>query len=92
MQRNKNVEIIRAISLLLVMIYHFFVVSEKQISIPAVETLIGMGGEIGVTMFFVLSGFGIYTLLDSKASKDMTYGKFIFSRWRKLAPQYYICL
>jgi len=92
MKRNKNVEIIRAISILLVMLYHFWVLSGKELSFVPVRTVISMGGELGVTMFFVLSGFGIYTLLDSETSRDIPYGKFIFSRWRKLAPQYYACL
>lgn len=92
MERNKNVEVLRACAILYVMLYHFYIVSGKNIPNSVISSLIGMGGEIGVIMFFVISGFGIYSLLDAKKNSELTYTKFIFGRWKKLAPQYYICL
>ena len=92
MKRNKNIEILRACSILYVMLYHFYVVLGKNVPIPLLNNVIGMGEEIGVTMFFVISGFGIYSLLDSEHPRYSTYKEFVYSRWRKLAPQYYICI
>lgn len=90
MVRNKNVEILRASAILFVLLYHFYVILGKPISSNTIaNALLSMGGELGVTMFFVLSGFGVYLLLNSK---KYSYGEFIKSRLYKLIPEYYICL
>lgn len=89
MKRNTNVELVRAGSLLYVLLYHFCVVSGKGMTKPVLSPLLLMGGEVGVTLMFVISGFGVYMLLQSK---ECSYGAFLKGRFQKLAPEYYLCL
>lgn len=59
MQKNQNVNIIRAIACMLVLIYHCWALcGSVTIRIPFLREYIMYGGTIGVTAFFVLSGFG----------------------------------
>lgn len=95
---NKKIvgsDILRCFAMLFVVIYHIWSLGGT----PKIEPLflnrfVMLGGEIGVTLFFVLSGFGIYFSL---ANMEKQYGKIspaIF--WKKrcirILPQYYIHL
>ena len=74
-ERNRNIDVIRAIMILWIALYHAWVVCGAiPFSNSAVDTLIRLGGEIGVTAFFMLSGFGIYYSLSSMENA----GKFDF--------------
>lgn len=91
--RFKNIDYCKCIALLLVLIYHYWVLSGSppiNISMPGLYTIISLGGEIGVTMFFVLSGFGIYCLCKNKGV--MSWGSFIKLRFLKIAPLYYFSI
>lgn len=91
MKRFKNIDCCKGIALLFVLIYHYWVLSGSvPISIIGFDTIILLGGEIGVTMFFVLSGVGIYCLLKSK--ETVTWFSFIKSRITKIIPLYYISI
>jgi len=94
MQRNRGVDIYRTAALLLVLIYHAWVVcGQPGISIPVISTLVSLGGEIGVTAFFLLSGFGIYNSLQSMEEKGcLTFKNHIWKRFYRVAPQYYLNL
>lgn len=95
---NKNyagANIYRAVALLWVMSYHCWV----MLGYPAINNgiillMIKLGGEIGVTLFFILSGFGIYF---SIASNELRNGKFcwkqyISARVKRICPNYYFSL
>ena len=93
MKKNINIEIIRAIAVLYVVIYHIQVILGKSTSINSIKTIIGYGGEIGVTLFFIISGYGIYKSIDLKnKKKEFNYLKFMKKRFLKLSPAYYLCL
>lgn len=92
-RRFKNIDCCKCIALLTVLIYHYWVLSGSpsiNISMPGLDTIIPLGGEIGVTMFFVLSGFGIYCLLKNKGA--VSWFLFIKSRFIKIAPLYYFSI
>lgn len=92
-KKFKNIDCCKCIALLLVLIYHYWVLSGSppiNNSMPGLYTIISLGGEIGVTMFFVLSGFGIYCLCKNKGL--MSWGSFIKSRFIKIAPLYYFSI
>lgn len=62
--RNHNIDILRAISILLVLIHHFNIPYKLQDTFLGVmvfgdslSTLIARNGNYGVTLFFVISGF-----------------------------------
>lgn len=94
MVRNKNVDIIRALALALVLIYHCWVLTgSAAIPVPILRTLLPLGGEVGVTTFFVLSGFGIYYSLQREDQKGtIAFRPFMAKRLKRILPQYYLCL
>lgn len=94
MTRNKGVDIFRTIALLLVLIYHAWTVcGTPTIDSSIVRLLVSFGGEIGVTAFFCLSGFGIYHSLASMERKgQLTFKNHMKKRWLRVAPQYYLNL
>jgi len=94
MTRNKGVDIFRTIALLLVLIYHAWTVcGMPTIDSRIIKLLVGFGGEIGVTAFFCLSGFGIYHSLASMEQKgQLTFQNHMKKRWLRVAPQYYLNL
>lgn len=94
MTRNRNIDVFRAAALLLVMLYHCWVLTgSKMLVSPVVTNFIALGGEIGVTAFFVLSGFGIFLAIDKTTEKgNFIYFSFLKRRFYRIAPQYYLCL
>lgn len=95
MKHFKQMDMFRAIALILVLIYHFWVVAGyPNTGLQSMNTIIGLGGEIGVTLFFMLSGFGIYCSLNRQVERNgkVYLGKFLKQRFRRIAPQYYCCL
>ena len=95
MERNKNIDILRAAAILIIVFYHCYVLSGNPYSsLSHISTLFSFGGEIGVTLFFLLSGFGIYSSLSHKESSSSfpSWISFMKNRCRRILPQYYACL
>ncbi|MDE5873309.1 MAG: acyltransferase, partial [Lachnospiraceae bacterium] len=91
-EKNSNMDIFRALSLLLVFFYHCWVcLGAYQIKIPIINYLILLGGELGVTAFFMLSGYGIFSSLD-RTDKTISFKDFMVKRLKRVAPQYYLNL
>lgn len=94
-ERNRNIDIVRALALLIVLVYHFWVLSGSVAStnILLIDEFIKLGGEIGVTIFFLLSGYGIYWSIDnSKLNNNFSYKSYIIKRLKRILPEYYVCL
>lgn len=94
MKRNRGVDIFRTGALLLVLIYHAWVVCGQQpINNPIVSTVVVLGGEIGVTAFFALSGFGLYySLCSMERTNSLSFKEHMKKRMIRVAPQYYLNL
>ena len=94
MERNRNIDIIRSIALLLVLVYHGWVkIGSISIGCEVVQTVIRLGGEIGVTTFFALSGYGIYQSLHRMEQEGkIQFFLFIKKRLKRILPQYYFNL
>ena len=95
MVRNRNMDIFRSIALLTVMVYHFWVVTGSFSFLPSpVTTLISLGGEIGVTAFFGLSGFGIFCSLKKEESEKQKFSisNYVKRRAIRIIPLYYISI
>lgn len=90
-ERNLNVDKIRGIACLLVLLYHCYALTGKlPIGIPVIKDLIIKGGCIGVTIFFVLSGYGIYlSLQEMEKRNSLNFASFIKKRFVRIAPHYY---
>ena len=91
MKRVDNVDKLRGFACLLIVIYHCYGLTKiSLLDIPIAREFLSMGGEIGVTIFFVLSGYGIfYSLQNLEKKKKLTYRNFMKARIMKLVPQYY---
>ncbi|MCF0230441.1 MAG: acyltransferase, partial [Parasporobacterium sp.] len=93
--RNRNVDILRALAIIIIVVYHTYVLAGNPYSGHAnINRLLSFGGELGVTLFFLLSGFGIfYSLYIKEQTKGMpSWPEFMKSRCRKIMPPYYICI
>ena len=94
MKKNLHIEILRSVALLFVIIYHIQILLGEQIfNNYYFNMLIKFGGEIGVTMFFIISGFCIFKSIDYKITKkQFNYKSYLKSRFLKIAIPYYFCL
>ena len=94
MKRNRNIDIIRAIAIILVVLYHIYAITGISIKNSVLEPFLVYGGILGVSLFFVLSGFGIYNSLRNQDDKNkkFNYHDYIKKRFKRIAPQYYISM
>lgn len=97
--RNRSIDFVRGISIILIIIYHVYAISAQfgygpHVRIPILSEILMFGGEIGVTLFFIMSGYGIYFSLDKEYERTGTINirQYMKKRWIRIAPQYYISL
>lgn len=99
MARNRNLDIIRGVTIIIIVVYHVYAIADMygygpRIYIPVLTQLLMYGGEIGVTLFFMMSGYGIYCSLMHSEEKDgkILYMPYMKRRFKRIAPQYYVSL
>ena len=96
MKRYENVDMLRSLAIIMIIVYHCFAITMPTLShVMYGDKLIGYGGEIGVTLFFILSGFGIACSIinaENKDGKGYTWFGFMKKRMKRIIPQYYVCL
>ena len=90
-ERNRNIDIIRALAILIILVYHIFAITNVKLVNGNLRYFVQYGGEYGVTVFFIISGFSIYKSL-SRRKDNFKYGTFIKDRLKRILPQYYISL
>ena len=93
--RNYKIDILRGVSILLVLIHHFnipYKLHDTFLSIPigggSLSTLIARNGNYGVNMFFVISGFLItqHTLQRSGSLAQIKLKDFYIRRIARIIP------
>ena len=93
--RNYKIDILRGMSILLVLIHHFnipYKLHDTFLGIPigseSLSTLIARNGNYGVTMFFVISGFLItqHTLQRSGSLAQIKLKDFYIRRIARIIP------
>ena len=93
--RNYKIDILRGVSILLVLIHHFnipYKLHDTFLGIPIgsenLSTLIARNGNYGVTMFFVISGFLItqHTLQRSGSLAQIKLKDFYIRRLARIMP------
>jgi len=78
---RKDIDGLRALAVLLVLVFHFDLLS------------IGKGGFLGVDIFFVISGFLITTIIKKQLDQDrFSFKNFYAKRIRRLAPALFAVL
>ncbi len=98
-----SIDGIRAVSILLVLVYHTFLVfhlSHPEHNITSMLSELGLGwawawnGDKGVDVFFVMSGFLISSILLREVSKTgkIDLKRFYWRRYLRLTPAYYFML
>lgn len=95
MKRIKNIDLLRAGAILYIMLYHCYVLSGQPWQAHTwIHTTLTLGGEVGVTLFFLLSGYGIYLSLSSSEARGRLPGwkAFMKKRCIRIMPQYYVCI
>lgn len=88
-------DILRCAAMLFVVTYHIWSLGcMPQIDFPVAQRFIMLGGEIGVTLFFVLSGFGIYFSLSNMQKRNGRISPIEFFKKRciRILPHYYVHL
>lgn len=91
-ERNRNIDVIRGIMMLLIVLYHAWVICDSvPITNKAASIFVSLGGEIGVTGFFMLSGFGIYYAISKTEDAGcFNFCNFMKKRFQRIMPQYYV--
>lgn len=93
--RNYKIDILRGVSILLVLIHHFnipYKLHDTFLGIPiggeSLSTLLARNGNYGVTMFFVISGFLItqHTLQRSGSLAQIKLKDFYIRRLARIMP------
>ena len=92
--RNRNIDIVRSIALLWVIIYHIWILTGgARITNPVLDDFVRFGGEIGVTIFFVLSGYGIFLSLSHQdLTGQLHFLPFMKKRLIRILPEYDLSL
>ena len=91
-ERNRTIDFFRAVAILSVLFYHFYYLCNYPYqSIPVIHRILSSGGEIGVTLFFIISGYGICGSLMRMEQTDgsVSWKKFMKKRFVRILPQYY---
>lgn len=95
MKRSIGIDVTRAFAVMAVLVYHFYVLvgGNRYEAYPLIHRLISMGGEVGVTLFFIISGYGIYLSLDRRKKNNVfSVGTFLKKRFARVLPHYYLSL
>lgn len=97
MERNRNIDIIRACSTILIILYHVMVImgnGDRIVNFLMIKSFLSYGGVIGVTLFFILSGLGITYSIHCKETSGSPYKwtEFMKRRIYRIVPQYYFCI
>ncbi len=88
----KNLDGVRGIAALMVMIHHFFQGITPSSFILSILKKISIFGQSGVTLFFVLSGFLITRILISTKKAPHFFKNFYIRRTLRIFPLYYFFL
>lgn len=93
MERNKNIEALRAIAISYMLLYHY------SNSITGIVTgnnsflLVDSFGQFALVGFFVLSGFGTYLSFQRlELNGEIKFMPYMKRRLRAILPQYYFCV
>lgn len=92
MQRVKAFDVIRAVSAVMVVLFHFACLNGKSANWVDYPLLHGMEnwrlGRVAVTLFFMLSGCLLYRNYSTIERGELK--EYYYKRWKSIFPQFYI--
>lgn len=93
-KRSHTMDVFRAVALLLVLVYHSWVLTGcLPFRYDSFSLIVSLGGEIGVTAFFALSGYGIYySIASQERNGGFHFWSYMRRRCLRIVPQYYISI
>lgn len=89
---HKNLDGLRALAALMVMMFHFFPTIEVNTKLLQFLSKASLFGQTGVTLFFVLSGFLITRILIQTKQHNGYFKVFFMRRVLRILPLYYLYL
>lgn len=94
MERNKNIEAIRGIAILMMLFYHYTRIIKGIIQTPFGSIVDEAICQTALISFFVISGFGTFLSLEFKINRGEAIGvvDYIRKRAASIMPQYYFCI
>src|ERR1700712_5085903 len=85
-QRNATIDYLRGLAALMVCVCHF------RHTLPDVLSGLAKQGELGVQVFFVISGYIISYSMDRGGYKIIDFGRFWLKRLLRLQPTFVVAL
>lgn len=94
MQRNKNIEAMRGIAMIMMLFYHYTKIIEGIMVTNFANIVDEVICQTALITFFVISGFGTFLALEKKCEKgeNITLFGFFKNRIKKIMPHYYFCI
>ena len=94
MERNKNLEALRAFAISGILLYHYSITIGYG-AVGRMGAIMEVIAHLAMHSFYVLSGFGCYLYLrrkDPEQRGQVAYGAFLMRRLRGIAPAYWLSL
>ena len=93
--RVKNTELLRGIGIILILLNHYLglISKNRPSSVHLIKVLQYMGGDLGVTLFFFMSGFGVFlSLYNMEKRNELSFKTHMKKRLIRILPDYYVAL
>lgn len=90
MNKIKNIQSLRGVAVLLVVLFHLFIVENKYSHFDTLLPNILQFGNFGVDLFFVISGFVMVTVTRGKFQDAKQSLMFLYNRLTRIYPLYWV--
>lgn len=90
MQKINNIQALRGIAVVAVLLFHLFIVEQKYGGAQTLLSEILEFGNFGVDLFFVISGFVMVTVTRGKFGSAKQAGLFLYHRASRIYPLYWV--
>lgn len=92
-ERNLNIEALRGVLMIWIVLFHYTTRFKELFGYSSFPYKFEYGGVIGVTFFFILSGYLFYGgVLKMEKSSLITMTKFCLNKYWRLYPAYLISI
>lgn len=89
-EKLDSLQLIRGIAMLLVLFIHVDTFSSKILNQTFLFGLFSPGGDAGVDMFFVLSGFIIFYVHKQDIGQKLKFFPYLIKRFSRIYPTYWV--